>query len=77
MMGYPNHAAFITEIRMSKTPDAVMEFLMDLSDKLTPVCVACSCTACHTSPSLSPLVALISIMLYCIANELSLAAAWC
>jgi len=37
LLGYPTHAAFITEIRMAKTPENVAKFLSDLSTKLTPL----------------------------------------
>ncbi|HMQ09797.1 MAG TPA: M3 family metallopeptidase [Oligoflexia bacterium] len=36
IMGYENHAAFILEERMAKTPDNVNQFLTDLGQKLQP-----------------------------------------
>jgi thimet oligopeptidase len=37
LMGYPTHAAFVTEDRMSKTPEKVAAFLGDLGTKLKPL----------------------------------------
>eukprot|EP00697_Spironema_sp_BW2_P011434 gnl/Spiro4/27117_TR13490_c0_g1_i1.p1 gnl/Spiro4/27117_TR13490_c0_g1~~gnl/Spiro4/27117_TR13490_c0_g1_i1.p1 ORF type:complete len:748 (+),score=216.92 gnl/Spiro4/27117_TR13490_c0_g1_i1:171-2246(+) len=37
LLGYPSHAAYMLEIRMAKTPDAVATFLSDLSNRLTPL----------------------------------------
>ncbi|XP_015924922.1 thimet oligopeptidase isoform X2 [Parasteatoda tepidariorum] len=39
LLGYPSHAAFITEILMSKTADNVNNFLMELKQKLAPLWV--------------------------------------
>ena len=40
LLGYPTHAAFITETRMAKTPEAVKSFLQDLGKRLTPLAEA-------------------------------------
>ncbi|KAK4049917.1 metalloendopeptidase [Microbotryomycetes sp. JL221] len=37
LLGYKNHAEFILEIKMAKTPTQVMEFLNDLETKLKPM----------------------------------------
>ncbi|XP_070564214.1 thimet oligopeptidase-like isoform X2 [Ptychodera flava] len=37
LLGYPTHAAFILELRMAKTPEAVVQFLRDLTEKLRPL----------------------------------------
>jgi hypothetical protein len=37
LLGFPTHAAFVTDARMAKTPEAVLNFLRDLSAKLTPL----------------------------------------
>ena len=37
LLGYPTHAAFITEIRMAESPVRVAAFLDDLSAKLQPL----------------------------------------
>jgi Zn-dependent oligopeptidase len=37
LLGYKNHAAYVLEIRMAKSPDTVGPFLRDLSTKLTPL----------------------------------------
>jgi metallopeptidase MepB len=34
LLGYPNHASYILEIRMAKSPELVKPFLADLSEKL-------------------------------------------
>ncbi|KAG1656277.1 Thimet oligopeptidase [Nymphon striatum] len=34
LLSYPTHAAFITEMRLAKTPENVAEFLTDLAEKL-------------------------------------------
>ncbi len=36
ILGYPNHAAFVLEERMAKSPEAVNNFLSDLSEKARP-----------------------------------------
>ncbi len=36
ILGYPNHAAFVLEERMAKSPETVHAFLTDLSDKARP-----------------------------------------
>lgn len=36
LLGYPNHAAFVIEEKMLKTPKAVDEFLGDLRERLAP-----------------------------------------
>lgn len=36
LLGYKNHAEFQLEVRMAKTPDAVLKFLNELKDKLLP-----------------------------------------
>eukprot|EP00058_Branchiostoma_floridae_P026374 XP_002611865.1 thimet oligopeptidase [Branchiostoma floridae] len=37
LLGYPTHAAFITEMRMSKTDKAVASFLSELGEKMKPL----------------------------------------
>jgi len=37
IMGYPNHASYIQEIRMAKNPQTVSKFLSDLLEKLKPL----------------------------------------
>lgn len=37
MLGYPNHAAYKTEILMAKSPETVNTFLSELAEKLTPL----------------------------------------
>ncbi|KAK4050222.1 metalloendopeptidase [Microbotryomycetes sp. JL201] len=37
MLGYKNHAEFILEVKMAKTPKQVMDFLDDLEQKLRPM----------------------------------------
>ncbi|EGD75641.1 Thop1 protein [Salpingoeca rosetta] len=37
LLGYKTHAHFITEERMAKTPETVVEFLKDLGNRLTPL----------------------------------------
>ena len=37
ILGYPNHASYVLEIRMAKSPLTVGPFLRDLSSKLTPL----------------------------------------
>lgn len=37
ILGYPNHAAYITELRMAKTYEAVATFLAELGEKLRPL----------------------------------------
>ncbi|CAH1776053.1 unnamed protein product [Owenia fusiformis] len=37
LLGYPTHAAFVLDLRMAKTPEAVQTFLTDLSKKLQPL----------------------------------------
>merc|ERR1719161_1138738 len=37
LLGYPKHADFVVETRMSKTSSAVQKFLAELSEKLTPL----------------------------------------
>jgi len=37
LLGYPNHVAYITELRMAKTPQAVEKFLRELAKKLRPL----------------------------------------
>ena len=36
ILGYPNHAAFVLEERMAKSPEAVNNFLRDLAEKARP-----------------------------------------
>ncbi|GAA5998615.1 metalloendopeptidase [Rhodotorula paludigena] len=40
LLGYANHAAWVLEIKMAKTPDAVDAFLADLEHKLRPLGLA-------------------------------------
>ncbi|KDE06349.1 hypothetical protein MVLG_03259 [Microbotryum lychnidis-dioicae p1A1 Lamole] len=37
LLGYPNHAAYILEEKMAKTPENVFEFLDDLKKRLMPI----------------------------------------
>lgn len=37
LLGYPTHASYITELRMSKTAEAVSSFLSELCSKLRPL----------------------------------------
>ena len=37
LLGYPNHAAYKTEILMSKSPENVNKFLTELAEKMTPL----------------------------------------
>ena len=37
LLGYPNHAAYMLETCMAKTPETAASFLRDLSSKLTPL----------------------------------------
>ncbi len=37
LLGYNNHAEYILEVKMAKTPKAVMDFLTDLETKLRPL----------------------------------------
>lgn len=37
LLGYADHAAFVTETRMAKNPKAVWDFLRDLRDKIKPL----------------------------------------
>lgn len=37
ILGYPDHASFVLDVRMAKTPKAVVPFLSDLSEKLVPL----------------------------------------
>ncbi|KAK2569551.1 Thimet oligopeptidase [Acropora cervicornis] len=37
LLGYPTHASYITELRMSKTAEAVSSFLSELCEKLRPL----------------------------------------
>eukprot|EP01135_Chromosphaera_perkinsii_P004144 Nk52_evm51s270 gene=Nk52_evmTU51s270 len=37
LLGYKNHAEFVTEVRMAKTPEAVASFLNDLASKMTGI----------------------------------------
>ena len=37
LLGYADHASFVLEVRMAKTPTAVVPFLSDLSAKLVPL----------------------------------------
>lgn len=37
ILGYPNHAAYITEVRMSKSDTIVKKFLEELNGRLTPL----------------------------------------
>lgn len=37
LLGYPTHVAYITELRMAKTPEAVDKFLKELAVKLGPL----------------------------------------
>ncbi|KAJ7372971.1 Thimet oligopeptidase [Desmophyllum pertusum] len=37
LLAYPTHASYITELRMSKTAEAVSSFLSELSNKLRPL----------------------------------------
>jgi thimet oligopeptidase len=37
ILGYKNHAEYILEVRMAKSPNAVKKFLTELSDKLKPL----------------------------------------
>lgn len=37
LLGYPNHAAYVTEMRMSKNEENVAKFLADLAQKLDPL----------------------------------------
>ena len=37
LLGYPTHAAYVTEMRMAKTGENVANFLADLAKKLTPL----------------------------------------
>lgn len=37
LLGYPNHAAYILEEKMAKTPETVLAFLDDLRTRLTPI----------------------------------------
>ena len=36
LLGFKNHAAFVLDEKMAKTPEKVMEFLNDLRERLTP-----------------------------------------
>ena len=36
LLGFKNHAAFILDVKMAKTPEKVMEFLNDLRERLSP-----------------------------------------
>lgn len=37
LLGYKNHAAYVLEERMAKSPTSVAEFLSTLSEKLQPL----------------------------------------
>lgn len=37
ILGYKNHASYVLDVRMAKKPEAVLEFLEDLSVKLRPL----------------------------------------
>ena len=37
ILGYKNHAEYILEVRMAKSPNTVKKFLTELSDKLKPL----------------------------------------
>jgi thimet oligopeptidase len=37
ILGYKNHAEYILEVRMAKSPKAVKKFLTELTDKLKPL----------------------------------------
>ncbi|KAJ1976104.1 metalloendopeptidase [Dimargaris xerosporica] len=37
LLGYPNHAAFVLEVKMAKSPEKVLSFLQDLRNRLAPL----------------------------------------
>lgn len=37
LLGYKSHAAFVLEVRMAKTPEAVLQFLDTLNKNLAPI----------------------------------------